>query len=241
MSNTLVWFSASDIAAGSRWSVLLNEELGTTDYGVIVVTRESMSSPWLSFEAGAIGKSITQGRVCPYLVDVEIAELRGPLSQFQAKVADEAGTWDLVQSINVFNPDDPLSEGQLRSYFDAFWPRLGQSIEQVRLEHQALPDDIRARLLEILPPSFYRIEEIEAVVLFAGVSPWEINFNQAATHVWREAVRVAAAQRRLGNLVAMAVEQKPAVGVPLADVLGRLGPWTTLRTTPSDEHPGRAG
>lgn len=67
---TIVWFSVSDILAGERWGLKLATELEGTDYGIICVTQESLQSPWTLFEAGALAKSVTGSRVCPYLIDV---------------------------------------------------------------------------------------------------------------------------------------------------------------------------
>jgi hypothetical protein len=61
---------------------------------------ENRRAPWIIFEAGALSKAAERPTVCPYLVDLPPSDLEGPLAQFQAKLADEAGTLDLLQSIN---------------------------------------------------------------------------------------------------------------------------------------------
>ena len=225
LPNSLVWFSSDDISGGTRWGLAVATELETTDYGVIALTREALESSWVAFEAGAIGKSVDQGRVCPYLIDIEPAEVHGPLSQFQAKRADEAGTWGLVQGINLSDAASAINEGQLRSYFDAFWPKFGAILASLNQANQSLPLEIRRALISVLSRAFYKQSEIERVVAEAGVSRWEINFSQAAIHIWREVVRVAADEKRLGELVDRAAEDAPVIRRFLGDIPDQLAAW----------------
>ena len=149
---TDVWFSASDISPGDRWGLQLAAELESTDYGIICLTQESLHRPWPIFEAGALAKSVADGRVCPYLIDVSMSQLSGPLAQFQAKLATKDETWELLQAVNLAMASDALPESRLKKYFDTFWPNLAEVLSRVEHEFRALPRDIRARLLEILPP-----------------------------------------------------------------------------------------
>jgi hypothetical protein len=227
LPNTLVWFSADDISAGSRWSLQITNELAATDFGVILVTRDSLSSEWLAFEAGALGKLVNESRVCPYLVDIEISELKGPLAQFQAKRSDETGTRALVESINRLNPDDALTEAQVRGYFDAFWPAFENQLQVINSDRRALPADIRTALQDLLPRAYYSQSEIQMVAQEAGVSIWYVNFQQAAVYIWREMIQVAADEKRLGDLLVAMLRYKPAYGQYLNEILERLGPWST--------------
>jgi hypothetical protein len=94
------WFSESDIEAGSRWSPRIAEELNGTHFGIICLTKANCTAPWILFEAGALAKSMESSRVCPYLIDLEPSEIpRGPLTEFQGKRANEAETWQLIQTI----------------------------------------------------------------------------------------------------------------------------------------------
>ena len=86
------WVSSSDIDAGMRWTPALAEELQQTQLGIICLTIENLSAPWLLFEAGALSKIIDKTRVCPYLMGLEPTEVTGPLAQFQAVKAEKDGT-----------------------------------------------------------------------------------------------------------------------------------------------------
>lgn len=198
---TDVWFSASDISPGDRWGLQLATELESTDYGIICLTQESLHRPWPIFEAGALAKSVADGRVCPYLIDVSMSQLSGPLAQFQAKLATKDETWELLQAVNLAMASDALPESRLKKYFDTFWPNLAEVLSRVDHEFQVLPRDIRARLLEVLPPAIYRVDEIELLALMADLPVWEINLKQAAIHVWPELIDLAVAQKKLEFLL----------------------------------------
>lgn len=134
------WMSAADIGAGARWGQELNRELDQTSFGIICLTRDNLTAPWLLFEAGALTKSLEQGRVCPFLVGIDPSDIpNGPLSQFQAKRATRDETFQLIQSINAsLGPQSLLSE-QLDRAFNLWWPRLHDLISNVQNEKPAQP------------------------------------------------------------------------------------------------------
>jgi hypothetical protein len=59
--------SKEDIEAGQRWSVEIESHLDASAIGIICVTPENQSEPWLNFEAGAISKKVGTERLveCP--------------------------------------------------------------------------------------------------------------------------------------------------------------------------------
>jgi TIR domain len=140
------WFSESDIEAGSRWSPRIAEELNGTHFGIICLTKANCTAPWILFEAGALAKSMESSRVCPYLIDLEPSEIpRGPLTEFQGKRANEAETWQLIQTINNASKDEGLDEPRLERSFKRSWPDLDEAIRNLPIEEGAtekLPDPI---------------------------------------------------------------------------------------------------
>src|SRR5262245_27921646 len=101
IQNTQPWMSGEDLDAGTRWGKEIDEELESANFGILCITPENAGSPWINYEAGALAKSVTVGRVVPYLIGMtRIAELpSGPLSRFQAKLA-ASETSDVVTAIN---------------------------------------------------------------------------------------------------------------------------------------------
>ena len=65
------WLSQSDIEAGERWANEVAKELDASKFGIICITRENITSPWILFEAGALAKFMQEGRVIPLLLGIE--------------------------------------------------------------------------------------------------------------------------------------------------------------------------
>jgi hypothetical protein len=149
------WVSEVDIDPGVRWSPKINEELSQTDYGIICLTPENLTSPWILFEAGALSKSVDNARVCPYLFNVDSSDIKPPLSQFQGVKADDNGTRRLLSSINNALGDNALSDDRFTKLFDRFWPDLKNVLDQVTTETSSStpstrpPDDMLKELLEL--------------------------------------------------------------------------------------------
>lgn len=94
------WMSSTDIGAGARWSERVAEALAETKIGILCVTPNNQHEPWLLFEAGAIAKTLDDTFVCPYLIQMRPADLsQGPLTQFQAKLANREGTFELLSMV----------------------------------------------------------------------------------------------------------------------------------------------
>jgi hypothetical protein len=60
------FISTHHIGPGGRWGQILHEQLKNQEFGMVFLTRDNLSAPWIHFEAGALSK--TEGsRVCIYL------------------------------------------------------------------------------------------------------------------------------------------------------------------------------
>jgi hypothetical protein len=125
------WISSADIRAGSRWAVEVAKALETTDFGILCVTKENLNAPWLLFEAGALSRSLSVGKVVPYLLDLEPHQLTGPLSQFQAVKADETGTGKLVRCVAEQHNENRRPGATLAHVYAAFWPELSSVLKHI--------------------------------------------------------------------------------------------------------------
>jgi hypothetical protein len=118
------FMSEEDIAKGSRNIPDMSRELQNVSFGIVVVTRDTVSAPWINFEAGAISKNLDTARLVPLLLDVAKTEVVGPLAQFQAVDAnDPADVIRMFQEINKWlarplDPDVllPAVRSQLRQF-----------------------------------------------------------------------------------------------------------------------------
>src|SRR4051812_6219646 len=52
------WVSSHDIKAGERWESEIGGQLETTDLGILCLTGDNLTAPWLLFEAGSLAKSV---------------------------------------------------------------------------------------------------------------------------------------------------------------------------------------
>jgi hypothetical protein len=124
------WLSEADVAAGDRWAQAIAKELETSNFGVICVTPENLTSPWVLFEAGALAKSMQGTKVIPLLFNREFSDISGPLAQFQAKKFERAGLAEVVHSINQSTPE-PIPEDRARQLFNALWPELEKQLDNI--------------------------------------------------------------------------------------------------------------
>jgi hypothetical protein len=124
------WASQSDIDAGERWANKIAKELEASTFGVIAITRENIASPWILFEAGALARSMEEGRVIPLLLDLDFKEITGPLAQFQAKKVEQSGVREVVESINKL-ASQPVPDARLAELLEMAWPRLEKSVSEI--------------------------------------------------------------------------------------------------------------
>ena len=123
--------SAEDIEAGARWGINVTKQLEETRFGIICLTNDNQTAPWILFEAGALAKTIENTFVVPYLIDLEPADIqRGPLNQFQAKRANKTETWEVICTLNR-GLDTPLLETQIERTFGKWWPDLEKSLKEL--------------------------------------------------------------------------------------------------------------
>lgn len=149
-----VFMSQHDIEAGSRWGNELGIQLQEANFGIICITPENISAPWLLYEAGCLGKSIEHSRVVPYRIGIAATDVPFPLAQFQSVNADKEGTLKLLESINSINSTKLESE-RLQRIFEIFWQHfekkiveVGQIIESASPKRD--PQDLLEEMLQIM-------------------------------------------------------------------------------------------
>jgi hypothetical protein len=176
--------SEADIGAGKRWSPAIAKALADSKVGIFCVTPENQHSPWLLFEAGAVAKTIEDTIVCPYLIDMAPADLeKGPLTEFQAKMANQKGTLELVSAINKALGDRKLEPDRLERQFALHWPTLDRRLRELPSpSEKAKPrptEELVAEILDIVrgiarrtpePPTL--IESLDAKARQALQNDW---------------------------------------------------------------------
>jgi hypothetical protein len=126
------YFTPSDTEKGSRWETEIIENLKTSKVCVIALTRESLDSNWVTFEAGAISSNHDKARICAILFDVRPVEVTGPLVHFQATEYSMDEIRKLLTTINnQADEDKRLDSKALDESFRVWWPELEQKIDQI--------------------------------------------------------------------------------------------------------------
>lgn len=153
LRNIDTFVSTQDVDAGDRWEARISEELETANHAVLCVTKDNQTAPWLLYEAGALGKLVGRSKVIPYTIGFSPQELAvGPLSRFQGIQNDEAGSWELIRSLNRSLPI-PEDEGFAHEAFNKWWPDWEKSMREALTSHSPEPDRIipsdRELLLEL--------------------------------------------------------------------------------------------
>jgi hypothetical protein len=162
------YFSPDDVSKGSRWSSEIAKELESSRVALLFITPENPEAPWLVFEAGALSKNLDRSKVCPLLFgEIEPADIKGPLVQFQAAKFGKTEMKRVLKMINTELADAALAPDVLDSVFEMWWPKLDEQVSQ-RLRETAHSDETAKRpdreLLEeilVLARRNYRMDREE--------------------------------------------------------------------------------
>lgn len=157
--------SSEDIEKGARWGTEMAQELEQSRYGIICVTKENVSKPWLNFEAGALSRSIEKATVVPFstavspfLFDLKSSDLEGPLTQFQYVKNERSELLKLILSVNGKVEVNQLSTDKIERAFKKWWPDLERDLAKVASAAAGKasaaaprkPDEILDELLELV-------------------------------------------------------------------------------------------
>ena len=141
------WLSEADIEKGSIWFGDIAKELADTGVGILCVTQSNQNAPWLLFEAGGLCKGLPENRVCPFLVDLELTELRGPLSHFHGTRPTKADIQSLVKTINGARGDEALQDDKLLKAFDRCWKEFEEPFKEIVTSHKP-KEEIQKRSID---------------------------------------------------------------------------------------------
>jgi hypothetical protein len=129
-----LFVSSQDIAKGTRGLDAIGHNLEETDFGIVVLTEDNVSAPWINFEAGALSKSLSRSHVIPLLCGIrEINLPNSPLRQFQhAQVAGDE-MLRVILDINA-NSAKPLPENTATKAFRMWWPEFENAYSAIKLD-----------------------------------------------------------------------------------------------------------
>ena len=126
------YVSSEDIDKGTRWSTDIAKELEDSSFGILCVTKDNLTAPWLTFEAGALSKTMDKSFVVPFLFDIKSSEVDGPILQFQWTTFTEEDVKKLMKTLNKANGDGRLTDEQLEKAYKVWWPTLQTELNKLR-------------------------------------------------------------------------------------------------------------
>lgn len=129
------YFTPEDIEKGAKWGSEIAKELETSNIGLVCLSRDNTEKPWILFEAGALSKSIEKSHVCTLLFDLEPADVKGPLTSFQATRFARDDFKKLVTTINSAAGDARLDSAVLDTVFEMWWPKLEEQVTTILKSH----------------------------------------------------------------------------------------------------------
>lgn len=124
IQSIIPYVSSEDIDKGARWSTDIAKELDNSTFGILCVTKENVHAPWLTFEAGALSKTMEKAAVSPFLFDIKRSEVSGPILQFQSTIFEREDVKKLVYSLNRACGTEVLADDRLEKAFLVWYPTL---------------------------------------------------------------------------------------------------------------------
>jgi hypothetical protein len=158
------FMSETDIEKGSQWDQIISLQLDESYAGIVCLTPDNLTSPWLLFEAGALSKSENSAsRVFTYLHGLKPSQVESPLSRFQHTLATKEDTKRLLFDIRKLAPSNPtLTDEMLGKMFEMAYPELEQQINRAPSSlrpAQRHTREMTEEILEIVREIQRRIQE----------------------------------------------------------------------------------
>jgi len=130
------WLSDVDIDAGAQWVREVFDAIKDAKVGIICVTRNNQSEPWINFEAGVLAKAMESSRVCPLHIGLKPSDVTGPLTILQMEQLDKEGLLRVLKMLNQHGGGQLLSEATVRKSFENGWPDLERDIAKITSTHE---------------------------------------------------------------------------------------------------------
>lgn len=116
-----VFFSERDIQGGDLGIEVILEELRYAQAGLLVLTEENFTAPWVLFEAGVLKGGLGK-TVIPLLCGIDLSVLNSsPLAQIQCRKFSREGMLSTINDLNskiLLNQHD---KEQITLWFEAAW------------------------------------------------------------------------------------------------------------------------
>ena len=123
------FYLSTGIYKGADWNANLNDGLQAANFGILCVTKENYSAPWMIYEAGFLSHKAGIGKVAPFLLDISPSELQGPVTQFQSTVFEKRDLEELVVAV-YRSETSHIQENDVRSSFNTVYDKLAEGLHE---------------------------------------------------------------------------------------------------------------
>jgi hypothetical protein len=137
LQGTRPWVSTRDLDRGSLWFGEINDQLKDTTVGVICLTQENKTRPWILFEAGALTKGLSTSRICTFLIDLQPKDIEDPLAQFNHTFPVRESMKGLIETLNNNLGQSALDHRILMIVFDTYWPQFESEFSRILKDTEA--------------------------------------------------------------------------------------------------------
>ncbi|MFC9467162.1 toll/interleukin-1 receptor domain-containing protein [Streptomyces coelicoflavus] len=174
--------SSQDISKGERGLSKIADQLQECSFGIVCVTRENQSAPWINFESGALSRELGDSALIPFLLDMQVKDLdSGPITQFQAvDGSNKEDVWAMVRAVNG-KCETTVELDRLRTTFDRFWQDIESQLNAIREAHpntnapQRDMSEILDELVKLVRDQHTRIGALEKAVESSSATHYTIN------------------------------------------------------------------
>lgn len=124
------FMSDEDILSGSEWFTAIKDELQDSNCAILCLTRENIGSPWINFEAGAIGMQHGSQQVIPLLIDTDIPTA-SPLRNYQAVTLNQEGFKRMLKTIRRMGALYNLTDRQINAMANETYRSFSKDINDI--------------------------------------------------------------------------------------------------------------
>lgn len=121
-----VFVSSKSISKGANGTSVIEANLDTSDYGIILVSRENQNAPWLNYEGGWLASTLSRP-VSTICLDLRPGDVTSPLAPRQAtQFESEDDMTELLRQIaETANPSIPPRA--FNTLLKSVWPSIRES------------------------------------------------------------------------------------------------------------------
>ncbi len=152
-----VFVSSKSIAKGAAGIEVINAELASAEYGIVLVSRSNQTEPWLNYEGGWLAS--LDRPVSTVLLDLRISDITTPLAPRQAtNFADAEDMAELLRQVaKTANPG--LHDEAFAAVLGSVWPKIRDAWDPSPEDADEAPLRSDSDMLSELVERVRRIEE----------------------------------------------------------------------------------